>query len=371
MLTSADLFCGIAGMTAALHDLGVRPVLYCDKDPDAQRVVASLIKKGSIPKAPIYPDVRTVSVPPSTDLVLAGFPCQGFSNAGERAGLRHRGSSLVSHVYRIVRTVKPKAVFLENVSALLDKAYAKDLRQIFKTFHAMGYDGRWVKMHGFDVACPQKRVRVYMLFHRRGTKLPTLSSSGHRRFSWKREPVPRAVAAGGPPDGRTIRVKLLGNSVIPEMTRLAFLILWSGFTRSAKSLVTSSRVPFVAGVRETTNVGDAGVVRDGVTTGATKPETFAQTYTPPVIVLDPTVYRSDVRSKNTAEIIRRPISAQGWGTIRTRSNGANHVLTERSRYDPGTQIRFARDTPNHLRRGVYNIGFYEWLMGYPQGWTSV
>lgn len=381
VMKSIDLFTGIGGMTLALRDLGVTPLLYCDKDPDSQRVLSSLIKKKWLPKAPIHQDVRKLTVPGdiplSADMILAGFPCQGFSNAGARQGLRHDGSSLVSHVYRIVRRVKPKVVFLENVSALLDSTYRPDLLSIFKTFSSMGYDGRYVKMHGYDVECPQKRQRLYMLFYRRGASLSPLKLPGkHRRFSWKREPVPRLVPQS---PGGAARCKLLGNSVIPELTRLAFLLLWTGFRMPADKLYASKSIAFCTSPSHTGKVMNAstqtmfqaGSILRGVCTYAIKPTTFALKYRPPTIVLDPKVYKNTAwKSRHSTPPLTRPLSIQGWGTIRTKSTGGNTVLTERGSYDIGTQIRFATNTPAHLRSsGKVNPEFYEWLMGYRTGWT--
>jgi hypothetical protein len=372
-MKSLDLFTGIGGFTVALGDLGVKPILYCENDPTAQRVLRDLIQKGKLPSAPIHDDVRTLSVRRGVDLITAGFPCQGFSTAGDREGLRHNGSGLVSHIFRLMKSTSPKAVFLENVPALLSDAHADDFRKIVAKFSSLGYDGRYIIMHGYDVQCPQKRKRVYLLFYKRGATLPGIRQKNirKRRFSWATEPVPRMVLGTW---SVAKQYRLLGNSVIPELTKLAFLMLWSGMTQDAATLYKQKTIPFVhdSNVPRLTSKSDlvcAGLVSRKTQMPVPKPATFAVTYTPPTFTLDPNVYTSSKQNKATTPVLKGPVSLTGWNTIHTNM-GTNSVLTQRSSLDIGTQLRFARDTPARLRKGRPNPEFFEFLMGYPTGWTK-
>ena len=372
-MKSIDLFTGIGGLTLALHDLGIRPLVYCEKEPAAQQVLQNLMQRGSLPDAPIHDDVQTLIPPRGADLVMGGFPCQGFSDAGIRQGLRHAGSSLINSVYHIVEQAAPAVVFLENVSAILTKQHVADFQSILQTFHVMGYDGRYVRVRGHDIQCPQKRDRVYMLFHRRGTPLPALEvAPSYRRFEWTREPVPRMTREK--PNGKTKRYKLLGNSVIPELTRLAFLTLWSGLVVPAPQLYTLRTIAFhpddpPGGSLDAPSAGSgsAGIVREGTIAIVDKPAMFP--YTPPTFVLDPALYTAPPNNLVRSEALTGKMETRGWATIRTHSNGANTIMTERARYDIGTQMRFAVTTPDAQRSGTPNLAFYEWLMGYPAGWT--
>ena len=60
MLNGLDLFSGIGGLTVALAPW-VRPVAYCESDRYAQGILLSRQSSGSIPLAPIWDDVRTLS----------------------------------------------------------------------------------------------------------------------------------------------------------------------------------------------------------------------------------------------------------------------------------------------------------------------
>lgn len=370
-MKSIDLFSGIGGMTRSIESLGIRPVAYCDIDPKAQRLLQSLQTKRRLPPAPVHGDVKTFRPKTRVDIVVAGFPCQGFSDAGSRQGLRHEGSGLVREVFRIVKDTRPRFVFLENVATILNAQHRRDVHTIVSRFSSMGYDGRLVTMHGYDVGCPQKRERVYFLFAMRGATA-TLTEQTYRPFKWTRatEP-PRFVTT--PVANISDRIHLLGNSVIPDMTRLAFLFLWTGFTLSATQLATKTRFQFVpvtpppAPTHRDAKLSAATCI-NGDIIAATKPRTKA--YTPPTIVLDPRVFSRPGSSRLSLPPLTRPVSVTGWSTVRTKSTGANNVLTKRSIRDVTTQMRFATTTPNAIRGGYVNPEFMEWLMGYPRGWTA-
>jgi site-specific DNA-cytosine methylase len=86
MFGSLDLFSGIGALTLALQGLAA-PVAYCEIDPHARAVLQVRMQDNSLPRAPVFDDVRTLSaarmraqgVDGRVDLILAGFPCIGFS----------------------------------------------------------------------------------------------------------------------------------------------------------------------------------------------------------------------------------------------------------------------------------------------------
>jgi hypothetical protein len=267
-----------------------------------------------------------------------------------------------------VKGLKPKAVFLENVPTLVGESSAQDFETIVNTFSQLGYDGRYVVMHGYDVKCPQKRKRVYLLFYRRGIVLPPLSfKKHHRKYSWKKEPVPRMVTNQCK---FCKRYRLIGNSVIPELTTLALAILWSGMTVDAPTLYKQKTIHFVTPYSTTHSQSkkNAAFIIQGKRIYVSKPKTYSNSYNPPRIILDPTVYVSTVnRVKSPA--LKKPLTTIGWCTL-TTIMGPNSVLTSRQSHCIGTQIRFARDTANNLRSGMLNPEFLEYLQGYPLGWTE-
>jgi hypothetical protein len=118
-----DLFSGIGGLTEAL-DGYVQPIAYCENDRHAQAVLLSRMWDRSLPRAPIWDDVRTLHarhLPVLPDIVYGGFPCQDISLAGRGAGLDGERSVLFFEIVRLVGELRPRFVFLENVPALTSR----------------------------------------------------------------------------------------------------------------------------------------------------------------------------------------------------------------------------------------------------------
>lgn len=89
MLKYMDLFSGGGGFAFALQHVA-SPVLYCEKDPFAQRLLLARMRDGTLPDAPLLSNIaclhETVSVYNQADMIVAGFPCPGMSRTGKRAG---------------------------------------------------------------------------------------------------------------------------------------------------------------------------------------------------------------------------------------------------------------------------------------------
>lgn len=154
----AALFAGIGGMELGLHQAGHQTMMTCEIWDPAVRVLAH-----RFPFVVNHSDVSELrSLPATTDLLTAGFPCQDLSQAGMTAGIDGRRSGLVGHVFRLLDQNRVPVVVLENVSFMLqlDKGAAMD--RLTKAFEERGY--RWayrtVNSLGF---LPQRRERVFFV----------------------------------------------------------------------------------------------------------------------------------------------------------------------------------------------------------------
>ena len=98
---------------------GFRRVFANDFDNDAQAVFRKNL--GDIDPR----DVRTIPSDeiPACDIVTAGFPCQPFSNAGNRKGVYDRRGDLYLECLRVVRDKKPSVVVFENVKGLMSSKH--------------------------------------------------------------------------------------------------------------------------------------------------------------------------------------------------------------------------------------------------------
>ena len=89
---------------------------------------------------------------------------QDISNAGKRAGITGRNSSVWTAVADAVRALLPPLVFVENVAALLRRGF--DV--VHADLAASGYDTRWVCLRASDVGAAHRRDRLFLLAARPG-----------------------------------------------------------------------------------------------------------------------------------------------------------------------------------------------------------
>ena len=160
-----DLFSGIGGLTKALEGY-VRPIAYCENDRHAQGVLLSRMATGDLPLAPIWDDVRTLratDLPIYPEIIFGGFPCQDLSCAGRGAGLEGKRSGLFFEITRLVGEIRPRFVFLENVSAITVRGSERVVGELCK----LGYDARWGILSASDVGANHRRERWWLLAHAR------------------------------------------------------------------------------------------------------------------------------------------------------------------------------------------------------------
>ena len=114
-----SLFSGCGGMDKGFENAGFSRVWANDFDKDAQAVFR--LNFGDIDGR----DIREVPVEdiPECDIITAGFPCQPFSNAGNRRGVYDARGELYLECLRIIESKKPKAVLFENVKGLISSKH--------------------------------------------------------------------------------------------------------------------------------------------------------------------------------------------------------------------------------------------------------
>lgn len=159
-----DLFCGIGGFRLAMEDSNVRCVFSSDIDKFAQATYNANFNE--IPTGNIK-EVEAQDIP-SFDILTAGFPCQPFSYAGEKAGFQDetRGT-LFFDICRILDYHKPPMVFLENVKGLVSHNGGETLETVISTLKKLGYFPHWTVLSSLDFGLPQKRERWYCVAFRK------------------------------------------------------------------------------------------------------------------------------------------------------------------------------------------------------------
>ena len=117
-------------------------------------------------------DVNEADVP-EFDLLLAGFPCQPFSNAGLRGGVndKYNRDTLFEECERILggqlaRGHKPSAFVFENVRGILSSKMDDGtpvVEEIEKRMRSLGYHVGHRLVRASDYGVPQNRFRVLII----------------------------------------------------------------------------------------------------------------------------------------------------------------------------------------------------------------
>lgn len=100
---------------------------------------------------------------PDFDLVVAGFPCQAFSIAGQRKGFADARGTLFFEIARLLRDKRPGYLLLENVKGLLSHDEGKTFQRILGILADLGYDLQWQVLNSKDFGVPQNRERVFIV----------------------------------------------------------------------------------------------------------------------------------------------------------------------------------------------------------------
>ena len=120
-------------------------------------------------------DIRNVDTNdiPDYDILLAGFPCQPFSNAGNRKGVKDKNGrgTLFEECERILKAkikkgVKPKAFVFENVRGILSSKMDSGItvpEEIRRRMESLGYNVSMQLVCASDYGVPQSRYRVIII----------------------------------------------------------------------------------------------------------------------------------------------------------------------------------------------------------------
>jgi len=166
-MKAISLFSGMGGDSLGIEDAGFNVVAYSEKE-----FVFRKTHDMNFPLSILIEDTKGGSditkIPDSefekytVDLVFAGFPCQGFSNAGKK-DINDVRNTLFREFLRCVKIVKPKYIIGENVKGLLtrrDKDKNLYIDVIVKEFQDAGYQVEYKLFKTDKYGIPQKRERL-------------------------------------------------------------------------------------------------------------------------------------------------------------------------------------------------------------------
>ena len=163
--TIGSLFSGIGGIDLGFQQAGFQIAWANEKDPAACRTYrynlgATHLIEGDIRKI----DVSSLS---KVDVLVAGFPCQSFSIAGQQKGFKDSRGQLFFEVIRAIEALSPPIVFLENVENLMEHENGRTFQVIYASLVEHGYILRYQPMATHEFAnIPQSRRRIYIVAFR-------------------------------------------------------------------------------------------------------------------------------------------------------------------------------------------------------------
>ena len=176
-MTFVDLFCGAGGLSKGLEMSGLQGICGLDWFKEAgmtyERNFHHPFVNGDIKleekKREFYDTVQAQLNGRRLNIVAGGFPCQGFSMAGNRIVDDPR-NSLYLEMLEIVDNLKPDFVICENVKGLRSMLQGKVEEKIIEDFRSIGYEMNVTTLCAADYFTPQKRERVIFIGNRIGVK---------------------------------------------------------------------------------------------------------------------------------------------------------------------------------------------------------
>lgn len=158
--TMIDLFAGIGGTRLGfqLHD-NVASVFSSEWDKFSQQTYHANF--GEYPNGDIN-QINPLDIP-DHDILVGGFPCQAFSQAGLKKGFEDARGTLFFEIEKILSVKRPKAFLLENVKNLKSHDKGRTFKVIESILKKLNYEVYVTTLKAKDFGVPQNRERIYIV----------------------------------------------------------------------------------------------------------------------------------------------------------------------------------------------------------------
>ena len=356
-IKTLDLFTGIGGFSLGLENV-CETMAYCEIDALCRHVLRANMRKGNLKVAPVFDDVTKLSVDcddlegMGIEMITAGSPCQDISGANPYAvGIHGPKSKLVFEVMRIADTIPTlKFILLENSPAIVHKG----LDIVLNHLRQRGFSYAWGIGSASESGALHTRRRWVCFAY----KTDIRESNPTLEFELKRGIREHHIHR--PEPARVIPYNLssksvcgmLGNSVVPWFISDMLCVL----TSAAQSVATES-----------------GTMKHKVMTWNST--TLTST----------TTYRADMGPKSRVDLQfaqgDQRFQRDSWATPRKSAWWVPKRLHKRTMLYIVAQVMHEKATREYLKGNlveeqsinkplIVNPEFVEWLMMYPEGWTS-
>lgn len=176
--TAISLFAGAGGLDMGFERAGFKTIWANDFAPDACKThenwSTARVVCGDVAKV----DASEI---PDADIMLGGFPCQGFSLSGPRK-IDDSRNALYKHYVRIVKAKKPLMFVGENVKGLLTMGGGSIIDAIVAEFSDCGYDVHYKLLNAKDYEVPEDRERVIIVGFRKDLGIKNFEYPKPRNF---------------------------------------------------------------------------------------------------------------------------------------------------------------------------------------------
>ncbi|MGK5017037.1 DNA cytosine methyltransferase [Janthinobacterium sp. HLS12-2] len=159
MLKVASLFSGAGGLDFGFKEAGFDIVWANDIFLEAAETY----------KINIGPHITTESIEnipsssiPDVDIIIGGFPCQGFSLANTKRHTEDSRNKLYLEFVRVLSDKRPLFFIAENVRGILSLGEGKIFERILQDFSDAGYNVKFKLFNTADYGIPQSRHRVFL-----------------------------------------------------------------------------------------------------------------------------------------------------------------------------------------------------------------
>lgn len=158
-MITIELFSGIGGFRLACDAREISTVFANDIKPTACQVYADKFGKDELRMGDLNEYISQI---PKHDLLTGGFPCQPFSSAGKKNGVRDPRGTLFKSIVDILITHRPKYFILENVKRLLSMEQGEHFATILDNLSMLGYFVEWRVLNAMNCGLSQNRQRIFI-----------------------------------------------------------------------------------------------------------------------------------------------------------------------------------------------------------------
>jgi DNA (cytosine-5)-methyltransferase 1 len=159
-MNTVELFAGIGGFRLASDRTGLQTIWANDVSAKACTVYKDRFGDSELQEGELADSEKGI---PAHDVLTAGYPCQPFSSAGKKEGIRDVRGTLFEHIVDILKRHRPKFFVLENVKRLLTMERGWHFATILEALAQLDYAVEWRLLNAMHFGLPQNRERIFIV----------------------------------------------------------------------------------------------------------------------------------------------------------------------------------------------------------------